>query len=82
MPVPEVAKKAPQPVKSPARNASKDAKEKQRSALAAETSVGSEINKSTKMTVQDASLTTVEKDSKMEQLGIVGQTGTSEVILP
>ena len=34
------------------------------------------------MTVQDASLTTVEKDSKMEQLGIVGQTGTSEVILP
>lgn len=34
------------------------------------------------MTIQDASLTTVAKDSKIDQLGVVGQAGASEVVLP
>ena len=36
-----------------------------------------QVNESTNMTIQDASLSTVVKDSKF-----IGQTGASEVVLP
>ena len=81
VPVPEIAKKAPTPMKQPVRNASKDNKNKNASALR-EPSGSTQINESTKMTIQDASLTTVAKDSKFDHLGVVGQTGASEIVLP